>query len=148
MALIYCPECRKEISDTSDSCPHCGFKIKKYLKKHILCESCGRFYPKVDEFCKSCNPHRLTTFQKLMRFFALLIAVPLFLLMLFNDEKSSSGVKLQPTVNAGPNPSIKAAEIQPQSYRTFTESDFSFDSKTRPYKDIIVKGVNKYLLLC
>lgn len=27
MALIYCPECKKSISDTAEVCPHCGFKI-------------------------------------------------------------------------------------------------------------------------
>ena len=29
MALINCPECGKEISDTCDVCVHCGYKIKK-----------------------------------------------------------------------------------------------------------------------
>ena len=29
MALINCPECGKEISDTVKSCPNCGFKISK-----------------------------------------------------------------------------------------------------------------------
>lgn len=29
MALIRCPECRKEVSDTAEACPHCGFKIEK-----------------------------------------------------------------------------------------------------------------------
>ena len=28
MALINCPECNKEISDTVENCPHCGYKIK------------------------------------------------------------------------------------------------------------------------
>ncbi|MFH2059977.1 MAG: zinc ribbon domain-containing protein [Pseudomonadota bacterium] len=27
MALIQCPECKKRISDTVDSCPNCGYKI-------------------------------------------------------------------------------------------------------------------------
>lgn len=27
MALIICPECEKEISDTANSCPHCGYKL-------------------------------------------------------------------------------------------------------------------------
>lgn len=26
MALIKCPECNREISDTAKTCPHCGFK--------------------------------------------------------------------------------------------------------------------------
>ena len=32
MALIKCPECGKEISDMADSCPNCGFNIKKYIE--------------------------------------------------------------------------------------------------------------------
>lgn len=38
MALIKCPECRKEISDTVDVCPNCGFflKKKKYDKRIII----------------------------------------------------------------------------------------------------------------
>ena len=31
MALIKCPECKKEISDTIKKCPHCGFKIKNNI---------------------------------------------------------------------------------------------------------------------
>ncbi len=27
MALINCPECGKQISDTTSSCPHCGYKL-------------------------------------------------------------------------------------------------------------------------
>lgn len=29
MALINCPECGKEISDTTDKCPHCGYPLMK-----------------------------------------------------------------------------------------------------------------------
>ena len=29
MALINCPECKKEISDQTESCPHCGYPVKK-----------------------------------------------------------------------------------------------------------------------
>ena len=29
MALINCKECGKEISDTVNKCPHCGYKNKK-----------------------------------------------------------------------------------------------------------------------
>ncbi|MCB2292427.1 zinc ribbon domain-containing protein [Clostridium algoriphilum] len=32
MALINCPECEKEISDTTKQCPNCGFKRKKPKK--------------------------------------------------------------------------------------------------------------------
>lgn len=39
MALIKCPECEKEISDTSDICINCGYPIKpkkKVNKKHLI----------------------------------------------------------------------------------------------------------------
>ncbi|WHP47309.1 zinc ribbon domain-containing protein [Mannheimia bovis] len=29
MALYRCPECRKRISDSVESCPHCGFSFKE-----------------------------------------------------------------------------------------------------------------------
>lgn len=27
MALINCPECKKEVSDSAKTCPHCGYKL-------------------------------------------------------------------------------------------------------------------------
>lgn len=29
MAIINCPECGKEISDTTEVCIHCGYRLKK-----------------------------------------------------------------------------------------------------------------------
>lgn len=29
MALMNCPECGKEVSDSAEQCPHCGFPIAK-----------------------------------------------------------------------------------------------------------------------
>lgn len=40
MALVKCPECGKEISDTIKKCPNCGYKNKKKLNKKkfvIIC---------------------------------------------------------------------------------------------------------------
>lgn len=39
MALINCPECGKEISDTSKKCIHCGFDIRKQLRTNNKEES-------------------------------------------------------------------------------------------------------------
>ena len=33
MALVICPECNKEISDSVKKCPHCGYKLKKEKKE-------------------------------------------------------------------------------------------------------------------
>ena len=29
MALIKCPECGKDVSDSAPTCPHCGYQLKK-----------------------------------------------------------------------------------------------------------------------
>ena len=39
MALVTCPECKKEISDTSKSCPSCGYELKESGKQ--LCPNCN-----------------------------------------------------------------------------------------------------------
>ena len=33
MALINCPECGKQVSDTASLCPHCGCNVQKGIKK-------------------------------------------------------------------------------------------------------------------
>jgi ribosomal protein L37E len=35
MALIQCPECGKEISNSAKMCPHCGYKLKNNIKQKI-----------------------------------------------------------------------------------------------------------------
>lgn len=52
MALITCPECKKEISDKANACPYCGtpFNEKKFCKfcgekidiSCIICPMCGK----------------------------------------------------------------------------------------------------------
>lgn len=45
MSLIICPECKKQVSEYADTCPNCGYPIKKYnsLKdiESIKCPICG-----------------------------------------------------------------------------------------------------------
>lgn len=33
MALITCPECRGQVSDKAEYCPHCGFPIQQYMAR-------------------------------------------------------------------------------------------------------------------
>ena len=45
MAVIYCPDCKKEMSDTASVCPNCGYP---YAQKKEL-------YRKAVELMKSCT---------------------------------------------------------------------------------------------
>ncbi|MBQ6995592.1 MAG: zinc-ribbon domain-containing protein [Lachnospiraceae bacterium] len=36
MALVKCPECSHEISDTAKHCPNCGYRKKKYIDMKII----------------------------------------------------------------------------------------------------------------
>jgi len=51
MALIKCSECGKEISDTCDSCIHCGCPIEK----PIVCSECGKEINSDMKICPNCG---------------------------------------------------------------------------------------------
>lgn len=36
MALITCPECGKNVSESAESCPNCGYSIKKHVLKEKI----------------------------------------------------------------------------------------------------------------
>ena len=38
MALINCPECNKEISNSAKTCPNCGYKFKNNIWMKIWCK--------------------------------------------------------------------------------------------------------------
>lgn len=39
MALISCPECNKQVSDTAISCPGCGYAIKNHFEKEKILQN-------------------------------------------------------------------------------------------------------------
>ena len=36
MALINCPECGRQVSDTAKTCPHCGYSIMSYVSNVLI----------------------------------------------------------------------------------------------------------------
>lgn len=36
MALIKCPECNHEVSDTAKNCPNCGYKLWLDIRQGIM----------------------------------------------------------------------------------------------------------------
>lgn len=67
MAIVICPECKKELSETAESCPNCGYpyreKEKLYNKALLLMESCttSNAYKGVAEVFKTISSHRDAT---------------------------------------------------------------------------------------
>lgn len=51
MALINCPECKREISDTARNCPHCGYSFEKMK----FCKFCGEKIPEDSIICVKCG---------------------------------------------------------------------------------------------
>jgi len=52
MALINCPDCGKEVSDSAPSCIHCGCVLKV---KMITCPECGKENKEDSKVCNGCG---------------------------------------------------------------------------------------------
>jgi hypothetical protein len=84
MALINCPECKREVSNTAVTCPHCGFHLKKPEEKAAI-------HP-----IKTRKKSRLGIVFKALG----VIGVIVILAALFVKYKPSSNVSIPPaTVN-------------------------------------------------
>lgn len=52
MAIIKCPECKRQISDKAPVCPNCGVEI---AGKITCCPQCGEIYFKSENNCPNCH---------------------------------------------------------------------------------------------
>lgn len=52
MALINCPDCGKEVSDSAKNCIHCGCVLKQNFVK---CPECGNEAPEGTKTCANCG---------------------------------------------------------------------------------------------
>lgn len=69
MSMVHCPECDKIVSQYAESCPECGFPIKKFLDEHniqnpenfLICPKCAYGYYRYYDFdpphikCEYCG---------------------------------------------------------------------------------------------
>ncbi len=65
MALTKCLECQKDMSNTLEACPHCGFKRVQLQQpttneNNNFCSQCGMPYGKEKIECPHCNAKNLT----------------------------------------------------------------------------------------
>lgn len=55
MPLIACPECKGKISDTVDSCIHCGFVLQKPYSIYASCHECEGKIADIEQVCPHCG---------------------------------------------------------------------------------------------
>lgn len=61
MALVSCPECAKEVSDSAESCPNCGFAVKKHFEEEndkiyfSYCPKCAAIKCGRKQICSYCG---------------------------------------------------------------------------------------------
>lgn len=120
MALIKCKECNRDMSDTLDACPHCGFKIQKKQEEpvkplkinkekrlapnHTRCIKCGEDYWKGLSECPFCNTKQESSNSNNneKKSNGLIIAVSIISVFLlfafFSNENKTTEVKNKPAV--------------------------------------------------
>ena len=65
MALIFCPECSREISDKSEHCIHCGYPLNTLqneepnIENANICPKCGHIAPIL--ICNNCGSKMINT---------------------------------------------------------------------------------------
>ncbi len=101
MALVNCPECNHEVSDTAMTCPHCGYDLRKSRK--VICPECNHETTEDRDICPTCGykfrvveteetaetPKPSHTFPKGACYFGLVLAVVLIVIGLtrVNSER-------------------------------------------------------------
>lgn len=59
MALISCPDCKKDVSENAETCINCGCPISSYVtlvkSQDVSCGECGNKYPFDKGLCPKCG---------------------------------------------------------------------------------------------
>ena len=90
MALIKCPECEKEVSTAAETCPHCGYPIKKnepVKEKQVENYPIPKNSSWINKWKKKEAKGRWTW---TLLFFASLLLVGLFVILLNIDREVTS----------------------------------------------------------
>jgi len=90
MALINCPECNHETSDTAKKCNNCGFKVAKFLKDKEVCPDCKSFVKKKAKKCDNCGANRKKPMSTLTKLILFLILFPLFVAPFLPEQPATS----------------------------------------------------------
>ena len=116
MALIHCPECNKEISDTVKACPHCGYRIKKTYNRQ----------PKKNALDK-IDKKKMKLIYIIVGIVIILVSVfILFIVINPNDTNVSSKMAIKSTLSPDPTQ-------QPTPSPTPKSTEDVYDSAVKKY---------------
>jgi hypothetical protein len=116
MALVSCPECKKEISDQAKTCPHCGFPIEKIRNPFSKMNETRTTPPPLPhvqnhQSIPSINSQEVPSSQnskvvtKLFNLFlwVVIIGIPLiFFLNINSNTKQSTGITTESNISSAP----------------------------------------------
>lgn len=64
MALITCPECGQQVSDTAKACPHCGYVLKKTIDVAAGAQMATEAVSAIRDVKKVINPFKVFDYKK------------------------------------------------------------------------------------
>lgn len=98
MAVIICPECNNNMSDTLEACPHCGYKIKnlnsnehtaKTTANHSVCTNCGKTYYIGANKCPYCKTKNQNKKSSSITAAIATVIIAIIVFALFNSDNTN-----------------------------------------------------------
>lgn len=104
MALITCPECGKQVSDSAEACPHCGYPIKKKIEEAAAANNNTQTAP------PEIKPAKPASSKKIIAIVAVVVVIAaagiIFVVSnTLNDTEKQNVSKIETSITAfGDNP--------------------------------------------
>lgn len=94
MALITCPECGQQVSDTAKTCPHCGYVLKKTVNVDFAAgaQKASEAVNAIRDVKKVVNPFKVFDYKKwatafMSKQFLLYLLIPLVIIVIMAIRK-------------------------------------------------------------
>src|SRR5271157_5285455 len=111
MALITCPECKGSVSDTAESCPHCGYKI--------IPQQVNEAINKAVKETKSATNKNIG-----ILIFAVIISC-LIAYYFFRPSKTETIKQPEKIISSSPSPPQNSFRVKPDMIVKFPQSGFA-----------------------
>lgn len=147
MALVPCPECKKEISDISKSCPSCGFPMSEYTRNQLNSNTPPPLPPPLpsgylDVKKSSSRTNIFTKMNNYSREFFLWSLIIVILLLLFSTVATPKKLSKEPQTKA--EPILKNTTPEPKPKPEINYLQTTATKMINTYKNNEVRADNIY----